>query len=87
LLTRLFWPRSDEKCNLCLQRGASFVINYKSENFVEAVNGLTKVLTPCMNHSACCCMQPGRTPCMHASIQSRAQKLMQRCGFICACMG
>lgn len=34
---------SDEKCNLCLKRGASFVINYKSEDFVEAVNGLTKV--------------------------------------------
>lgn len=34
---------SDEKCEQCLQRGASYVLNYKTENFVDLVRGMTKV--------------------------------------------
>jgi len=34
---------SDEKCNQCAQRGASNVINYKTEDFAEVVNSRTKV--------------------------------------------
>lgn len=44
----LMWPRvklrssmllccSDEKCGKCAQAGASFVVNYKTENFSEVV--------------------------------------------------
>ena len=58
-------PCSDEKCNLCLQRGASFVINYKSENFVEAVNGLTKV--PTSHRALLTVVHMQSTQCVHTA--------------------
>ena len=38
---------SDEKCERCLQRGASYVLNYKTENVVDLVKGMTKVGSAC----------------------------------------
>ena len=37
---------SDEKCDQCAQRGATNVINYKTEDFAEVVNSRTKVASP-----------------------------------------
>ena len=34
---------SDDKCERCLQRGASYVLNYKTEKIVDLVKGMTKV--------------------------------------------
>lgn len=42
----LLWVCSDEKCELCAKRGASHVINYKTEDFADVVNSMTKVGTP-----------------------------------------
>ncbi|BDA46107.1 Synaptic vesicle membrane protein VAT-1 homolog [Coccomyxa sp. Obi] len=33
---------SDDKCERCLQRGASYVLNYKTEKIVDLVKGMTK---------------------------------------------
>ena len=37
---------SDEKCDQCAKRGATNVINYKTEDFAEVVNSRTKVCCP-----------------------------------------
>lgn len=42
-ITTFVTAGSDEKCDLCAQRGASNVINYKTEDFAEVVNSRTKV--------------------------------------------
>ncbi|EIE24205.1 NAD(P)-binding protein [Coccomyxa subellipsoidea C-169] len=41
-ITTFVTAGSDEKCERCLQRGASYVLNYKTENVIDLVNGMTK---------------------------------------------
>ncbi|CAL5227926.1 g10973 [Coccomyxa viridis] len=41
-ITTFVTAGSDEKCDQCAQRGADNVINYKTEDFAEVVNGRTK---------------------------------------------
>ena len=78
-ITTFVTAGSDEKCDLCAQRGASNVINYKTEDFAEVVNSRTQGV-PCVR---CSCLAGAAQASLQASPLKQRNGMLSRRRFDC----